>query len=146
MKPPEKDAENIVPAGGWNYYEVENTMDIFNSLDNINKSITDGLLSNKWKIRSEYTDYKNSLSLAVYFNFELDNVYLQKEYDIVNKISEELTNGIIETSLVQNLFLKKENEIKVLQDQINTLNNTIKELEPYKTHYDLEFKLKHGKE
>lgn len=57
-----------------------------------------------------------------------------------------LLNKVRNSQLVKQEIEHSENDLKIAKLEIETLRKQIEELNQYKVHYDLEFKLKHGKD
>ena len=87
----------------------------------------------------------DKVEARVALSFELDRDDLSSSDKIVEKLSEVLKSSIVESVCHKRQVEDLTKEITMLQNQIKELHDVVKELKPFKTHFDLQFELQHGK-
>jgi hypothetical protein len=93
----------------------------------------------------------SSIDFGVYvnFGFRLDYVDTMmadsSPQTFVDKVFRPLIDDIQNSEAVTDAKYDLNAQVEVLKKRIDDLEQNIRELKPFKTHYELEFKLKHGK-
>jgi hypothetical protein len=64
---------------------------------------------------------------------------------IVDELVKQIQDPIKNSMLVENLTSELTEKIKELESHVALLKSEVRQLEPFKVHYDLQYKMEHGK-
>lgn len=89
--------------------------------------------------------YVLGLSKTISLDIPLSSSVVRIEDEFL-KIAKNITDDIENSTLAKNLISSKDEEVKKLKEDVLNLSEKVTYLSQFKTHYDLEFTLKHAKD
>ena len=97
------------------------------------------------RVEAHYNALDNSIIIGVINTCEISMIEMMTPKLVVDKIDNHFGNPIKDSQFVKNLTQELTDKVKNLEAQNEALRSEVKELHPYKTHYDLQYKMEHGK-
>ena len=89
---------------------------------------------------------QNAYEIGIYTRLSLPmQTQMLGNKAIVDELVKQIQDPIKNSMLVENLTLELTEKIKELESHVTLLKSEVRQLEPFKVHYDLQYKLEHGK-